>query len=685
MNYSELHLAALAYAARGWAVFPVRARGKEPLTQRGFKAATTEIAQINEWWAQWPNANIGVACGEPSCGLLAIDLDIDEDKGIDGAESLSEWQKQEGITLPRTANTLTGRGGQHWLYRTERATSCRTGVLAGVDVRGDGGYIIVPPSQHPNGNLYAWECQVDDVPIACADGAVFKLINKGQHRQDREFNARAIVQSGHRNDALFRYACKLQTMGWDDDAVWASLEVYNMRKCKPPLEADELSRIIANALKYDKGAHGADTASVQMLSFKRKHPKRNQSEGDIEQCVDNCVILLEEYEGLGASIGFNELANQVFVRGSLPWDTKPQDRQWSNADIAHLYALMQRYGLMVHRNMDDALRIVAERRAYHPVCEWLDSLEWDGEERMETIIGEFTGATLDNYVRYCTRLFMFAAVARAYHPGIKFDHVVILVGEQGKGKSLFWEKMAHDPRWFNANFNTFESDKAAEKLRGVWIAEIPELAAIKRSQDVEAFKAFITARWDTYRAPYDKYTEQIARKTVLVGTANDHAFLVDKTGNRRFLPIEIHPERVPKGWRLEGSLSDEQTYFIDQCWAEAASKWHKMTKREQTLALTLTEDIMKIAIERQKDYTEDDPRVGIIERYLLYERDPYFNNGNICVAEICKNALDLCNPTRREINEIHAILCSLVAVVAYVGKQKCGAWGVQRAYKVKTA
>ncbi|MGC8960204.1 MAG: bifunctional DNA primase/polymerase [Chloroflexia bacterium] len=151
-------LAALSYAARGWPVFPCRPRGKTPLTPHGFKDATCDPETIRAWWERWPDANIAIPTGAPS-GLLA--LDVDPRSG--GDESLRELEQRYG-PLPRTVESLTGGGGRHILFRCPNSMRC--GKLAeGIDIKANGGYIIVPPSVHPNGRPYVW-LHPDDVPPA---------------------------------------------------------------------------------------------------------------------------------------------------------------------------------------------------------------------------------------------------------------------------------------------------------------------------------------------------------------------------------------------------------------------------------------------------------------------------------------------------------------------------------------
>ncbi|MEI6502612.1 MAG: bifunctional DNA primase/polymerase [Armatimonadota bacterium] len=151
---TELLEAALDYAARGWAVHPCK--GKLPRINDWPNAASTDSEIISGWWAQWPTANIGIATGARS-GIVVLDVDIDPDKGIDGEASLAALEAKYGPS-PETRQVRTGRGGRHLYFKHPgHLVQTRAGSLGpGLDVRGDGGLVIAPPSVHSNGNRYTW-------------------------------------------------------------------------------------------------------------------------------------------------------------------------------------------------------------------------------------------------------------------------------------------------------------------------------------------------------------------------------------------------------------------------------------------------------------------------------------------------------------------------------------------------
>lgn len=147
---SELGNAALALARAGLAVFPCWPRGKTPLTTNGHLDATCDEATICAWWWRWPNANIGVRTGAQS-GLIVVDVD-----GEEGERLLAQFEERFG-TLPPTSEAKTGKGRHLYLSPPARCWPIKSSSGAGLDIRGDGGYVIAPPSVHPNGRRYDWD------------------------------------------------------------------------------------------------------------------------------------------------------------------------------------------------------------------------------------------------------------------------------------------------------------------------------------------------------------------------------------------------------------------------------------------------------------------------------------------------------------------------------------------------
>ena len=154
---NTLKEAALQYADMGFAVFPIipprfggKSPGKRPYITEWQRDASTEKEKVSQWWSKYPDANIGIATGKKSGGLVILDFDKKEEKGIDATEFLRDWERDHG-ELPDTWRVISSHGGYHYYYRDNASHGCRAGLYPGVDIRGDGGYIVAPPSILENG------------------------------------------------------------------------------------------------------------------------------------------------------------------------------------------------------------------------------------------------------------------------------------------------------------------------------------------------------------------------------------------------------------------------------------------------------------------------------------------------------------------------------------------------------
>lgn len=664
--------AALDYVERGWAVFPLVERDKIPAVQGGFKAATHDTEQIEAAWGVRPNMNVGIATGTMSNGLVVIDLDVDADRGEDGLETLRLWEKEHG-ELPETVTALTGKGGMHLYYICNTPISCSVDNEKGVDIRGDGGYVVAPPSIHPNGRSYEWENHPEEYSVAKADDNVYAFIRsiQGERKpgEKERFKLPDSIGSGKRNDTLYKQACSLQSLGYDDDLIFDTVMATNTRRCNPPLSASEVRSIVDSALRHEKGNAKPTVSETTIGNTNVAIMKKGNK---TLQTIENCTRVLNCDHRLAGRFRYSEIAYTRTVTLPVPWDNGEGTRPITDADYCGLAAFLEReYELMSKAKAIDAVTNAAMANKWNPLREWLESLQWDGEERISLMLPLFLGCEPSDYNMAVMHLFMQGAVRRAYEPGAKFDYMPVLIGQQGLGKSMFLRRLACKDEWYCDNFNTVEGDAAAEKLRGMWIVELAELLATKRQKDVESIKAFTTSTVDTIRPKYARETEQRPRICVFAGTTNNRHFLTDKTGNRRFLPVECGV--------AEPSMSlfgkDVEKHF-EQAWAEAVRIY-----KTQRPTLVLDGSLQKYAQERQQDYLEDDPRVGVIQSYLDVQEE----GARVCVAEICEQALGL----RREeyygkrslSNEIHAIMQHEIAGWRRIKKKvKVPVYGAQYCY-----
>lgn len=676
MSDNELLSYALKYATEyGWAVFPVSATTKKPLTPHGCKDAKKDPGAIRAWWKRHPDASIGVATGIIS-NLIVIDEDIDEDKDLNGYQEVTQWERING-NLPETVRAITGRGGAHLYFKyTGKDIKNRAGILEGVDVRGEGGYVIAPPSYHPNGTQYQWEDDPEDIPLAEVDDTVKKFLEIGHSSAPSTFKLPQVIPSGQRNATLYKLACSLQARGLEDDTILQTIIRENQTKCEEPLSDDEVCTIVQSALTYKKGELKVIEASgltYREPQFTYVLDKDGNPTSKIAQTILNAEEAIMYDPELFGKIAFNELSYSPCVYGNIPWKDGKGWREWTNSDDSNLRSYIEsKYGLKHKDKIMDALNNVIYKRKVNPVKDMLEYAHsiWDGNKHVDNLLTRFVGAEPTPYNRAVMRLYMLGAVSRIYKPGCKFDYMLILVGKQGAYKSSFLRFLAGSDTWFADNFNSVDGDKAFEKLRGMWIVEMSELQATKRAKDVESIKAFITSTIDTYRTPYERRTEQRPRQCVLAGTSNPVDFLTDKTGNRRFLPVtcSIVPVKNP----FEDI--DGTHYEFIQAWGEIMDEYMHAGGK---ISLVLPKEFEEEALRAQMDYLEDDPRIGIIQ-YWLDTTD----KKRVCASMIWKEALrnDYIAPKHQDINAIHEIMKNNIDGWHSAGKVRCEGYGVQRSY-----
>ena len=296
------------------------------------------------------------------------------------------------------------------------------------------------------------------------------------------------------------------------------------------------------------------------------------------------------------------------VCDDLPWrKASDADPFWNNSDDNGLIDYISKtYQLTGKQALLDAADLAMSQRTFHPVREWLESLEWDGIERLDTMLCDYLGAEDNPLTRAMTRKHFTAAVARVMRPGCKYDYILTLIGPQGIGKSTLVKTMGGD--WFDDSLTSIEGKEGMEQIRGKWLIEFGELTNYKKSTS-EAYKAFISKQEDSYRPAYGRKVEVYPRQCVFFATTNEPAFLKGDTGNRRFWTVECDRADILK------DVWDELPEEREQLWAEALHYYRQGEK------LYLPHELEKAAQQRQDDHNEvaADERIGVIEAFIRRE------------------------------------------------------------------
>lgn len=306
-------------------------------------------------------------------------------------------------------------------------------------------------------------------------------------------------------------------------------------------------------------------------------------------------------------LAYDAFGNTEVIRNPLPWRDRERLHEdyepWLGADDRRLeHWFGKTYEIKSGATIKNAFTEVAHVNRFHPIIEYLEAQSWDGVPRVNRLFIDYLGADDSEYVKEVTRKMFIAAVKRLYDPGCKFDYMLVLVGPQGAGKSTIIQMLAL--KWFSDSLKTFDTKEAGEHLQSAWIFEFGELAGMTKTE-VDEIKQFITKRADKYRVAYDRVITDFPRKCVFFGTTNNWSFLKDPTGNRRFWPVTINPEK-----RLKNVFTDLTEYEVGQVWAEVLTMYRNGEE------LTLSPKVDQEAARIQGLHMEDDPRVGLIQEWL---------------------------------------------------------------------
>ena len=378
----------------------------------------------------------------------------------------------------------------------------------------------------------------------------------------------------------------------------------------------------------------------QMLEYTQK--------GTAKATVGNYMVVLRNDPLVRESMKYNKLTGRIDIVKKLWWNEEVC--KLDDDGRTYFYYFFERYyKLTSEKCMDKALRIEANSRAYHPICEDLEQLEWDGQERIRYVLQRYMGADASDFVYEVVKHFLMEALSRIYRPGCKADEMLCLVGQQGAGKSTFFRFLALNDDWFSDDLKQLNDSKIYEHLRGHWIMEMSEMIAAISAKSNEEIKSFLTRQKDTYRNPYDKYEEDRKRQCIFAGSTNTRQFIpFDRTGARRFLPIAIDSSKAEK--HILDDEKEARSYF-DQLWAEVMEIYWS-TENKSSL-LKFSKEMEQEISEYRKQFTQEDTMAGMIQGWL----DAY-KGSHVCSVQIWKEAFDHFDrePKKFETNEICSIM-----------------------------
>ena len=417
--------------------------------------------------------------------------------------------------------------------------------------------------------------------------------------------------------------------------------VYEARQVDPNFRLPSTRSARAEPRLADDGRGDSDRGAAGW-----RHQLITNDKGAPRDIVANAALILRSDPRFLGRLRFDELYQAPFV-ADMPWRKGTEWRSWSDVDDTELAYWCQLHGVILKpATCAAAVEMVASHHRHHAVRAYLEGLTWDGSPRLDGWLETYLGAGIDvpvldaglseddlnreeptpsekyaAYLRSIGPKWMIAAVARIYRPGCKADYVLVLEGEQGLGKSTCLRILAGDD-WFADEMSDLGSKDSAQDLRGKWIIELAEVAALRRAV-LERMKAFISRNVDHYRPSYGRRSMDFPRQCVFAGTTNADAYLADETGNRRFWPVKV-----------TGLCLGELVRDRDQLWAEAVARFNAGE------SWWLDREVEAFAAEEQEQRRQGDPWEEPIIDWLGRQ-----SKAEHTVADILRGAL------RREVGD----------------------------------
>lgn len=572
----------------------------------GLKFATTNPDHIRAWWSRWPAARIGIRTGSVSSLYV---LDIDRKDGKDGFATLAA----KGWTLPTsTVCETTGSGGMHCYFRIptdgSQAYKSDAGILgSGLDRRGDKGFVVwcgadfrgpmePPPawmlssggaSAPGSTNDQRKPLGSDPAPSFTHATKALTSIDPNALNYDDWRNLSASFRQSATGHGVEEASVRIIWDGWcagsssndqrNNDKLWRSLDAGTnlgwsyLRSETPPAVKAELT--------FGQPIDG-EIMSNDMFS----EPLFGKLAGSAVS-----TELVAHIKDANLPIGFDLLKQRQIKLAAMPWD-KPNGRYpapWIDDDDVYLTAWFHRYQLKPSaETIRHAVLIAAHRHEVNPLVDYLNGLQWDQNRRIDDLFVNYFHASNPEFARIIGAKFLIGMVARAFEPGCKRDEMLVLEGPQGILKSTALNVLAGDDYFSDGLPNLHDKD-AAQHLQGLWLVEIAELAAMRRSE-VDEIKRFASARIDKFRPPYGRAVIESPRTAVFAATTNDDTYLKDTTGARRFWPVRCGVIDIA------GLKRDR-----DQLFAEAVARYRQgerywLDSTEQTVAAVETDERQEV-------------------------------------------------------------------------------------------
>ncbi|MXP78936.1 virulence-associated protein E [Lachnospiraceae bacterium WCA-9-b2] len=418
-------------------------------------------------------------------------------------------------------------------------------------------------------------------------------------------------------------------------------------------------------------ANMADSAEPPRSVEEVKAMLETTEKGGFRNSIRNCLTVFQCDPLLSGAVAYNLLTDRTDILKPIGYKKTPNSPM-TDTDMKYIRLYLEEtYGLTSEKKIQDAADLAANENSYHPVREYLNSLTWDGTGRIRSCLRHFWEP-----VRTSTPTNPCACFVGSHPPGIfpgcKFEVMLCLVGGQGAGKSTFFRLLAVKDEWFSDDLRKLDDDNVYRKLQGHWIIEMSEMIATANAKSIEEIKSFLSRQKEVYKIPYETHPADRPRQCVFGGTSNALDFLpLDRSGNRRFIPIQVCPEQA-ETHILEDEAASRA--YLNQVWAEAMEIY-----KSGRWKLTFSPEMVRYLKERQRDFMPEDTKAGMIQAFL----DSYPGD-TVCSKQLYKEALNhsFDEPKQWEIREINEIMNQCVTGWKYFSNPRMFAgYGRQKGWE----
>lgn len=545
-----------------------------------------------------------------------------------------------------------------------------------IDIMLEGRQVVLPPSIHPDtGRRYEWVTpmlSIDDLPdlseylvdfessipsssnISLLEiGLEFQPVVVDLEKRKISQETKLLILEGEginsdRSLSLFVVACELCKAKFSDIEIISILtdkqnsighiayehtnsssrtraakwiRNYTLKKAREETDpAFIFDCPVDNAILSEKEAIVSAKELMDMQPNDWKDKLDLTSNGKRKPTLKNMKTIVQKAVGVEV-FKKDQFSNKVMYGINPPWNKRKVEDSITDEDITNIvYWFAVNWGMEPHElSVNQMVTQIASENQFHPVRDYLNSLEWDGIARINIFLKKYLYAKGPReYLSAISRKFLCAMVARVMEPGIKFDSILIFEGKQGIGKSTAASILGG--KWFSDPSIVIGDKDSIQALLGKWVVEMGELSGLTKA-DVEKFKAYISCSEDDVRLPYGKRYEKYPRQSVFIGTTNSDQYLKDMSGNRRFWPVEVY------GCDVDALKTDR-----DQLFAEALWVWNLGIEK-----LFLNEEESQLAMKEQDKRVFHDPIEDEIKNVLSSKDIIDFNPKEFTMAQLLKS------------------------------------------------